>query len=244
MSEELNAVGLDLDHLAIDRQAEVPIGIQLAWALRSRIGGDGLEPGQRLPGLREVAEAVGVNINTVRVVYQQLEREGLIDSQQGSGTFVASAPSRASAVATIAADAARAAHETGVEPREVAAALYVSPAPRARPGGDAIERRRALRQQIAILERTLVEMEAKHPGVAPAPTETRDVVGPTLLDIEELEQVQTMLVRRLAIVQAAIDQLGQPGAEKIVGAEQPRVAPRSSRSARARPRPRPASAGA
>ncbi len=244
MTERPGAVGLDFDHIAIDREAEVPIGVQLAWALRSRIGGEGLEPGQRIPGLREMAEAAGVNVNTVRAVYQQLEREGLIDSQQGSGTFVASAPSRGSAVATIAADAARAAHATGVGPREVAAALYVSPGPRTGPAGGAAERRRALRQQIAALERTLVEMEAKHPGVAPAPAEARDVVGPRLLDAEELEQVQAMLVRRLATVQAAIDQLGQPAAEESIGEEEPRVAPKSSRSARARPRARPASAGA
>ena len=115
------------DDLAIDRDAEVPIGVQLAWAMRSRIGDGRFKPGQQLPGLRELAEVIGVNVNTVRAVYQRLEQEGLIDSRQGSGTFVASRPRRPSAVAAIAADAARAAHETGVEPREVAAALYVSP---------------------------------------------------------------------------------------------------------------------
>jgi DNA-binding transcriptional regulator YhcF (GntR family) len=240
MTEGPNAVGLD--GLAIDRKAEVPIGVQLAWALRSRIGGGGLERGQRLPGLHELAETVGVNVNTVRAVYQQLEREGLIDSQQGSGTFVASTLGRASAVATIAADAARAAHETGVEPREVAAALYVCPDPGDQPADSAIERRRVLREQIATLERTRAEMEAKHPGVAPAPPKTGDdVIGPVLLDVAELERVQTMLVRRLAIVQGAIDQLG---AEDIVCGEEPRAAARSSRSARALPRVRPASAGA
>jgi len=239
MTEGLDAVGLD--GLAIDRKAEVPIGVQLAWALRSRIGGGGLERGQRLPGLHELAETVGVNVNTVRAVYQQLEREGLIESQQGSGTFVASTLGRASAVAAIAADAARAAHETGVEPREVAAALYVCPDPGDQPADGAIERRRVLREQIATLERTRAEMEAKHPGVAPAHPKPRDVVGPVLLDVAELERVQTTLVRRLAIVQAAIDQLGT---EEIVCEQEPRAAAKSSRSVRARPSTRPASAGA
>jgi len=239
MTEGLNAVGLD--GLALDRKAEVPIGVQLAWALRSRIGGGDLERGQRLPGLHELAQTVGVNVNTVRAVYQQLEREGLIDSQQGSGTFVASTLGRASAVAMIAADAARAAHETGVGPREVAAALYVCPDPGDRPTDGAIDRRRVLREQIATLERTRAEMEAKHPGVAPAHPKTRDVAGPALLDVAELERVQTMLVRRLALVQAAIDQLG---AEEIVCEEEPRAAAKSSRSTRARPRVRPAAAGA
>ncbi len=218
--EPVEASGLDI---SVDRDAEIPIGVQLAWALRSRIRDGRFQPGQRLPGLREVAEATGVNVNTVRTVYQRLEQEGLIDSQQGSGTFVASTPRRSSTVTAIAADAAREAHETGVDPREVAAALYVSPsAPQQ--DDDAAERRRMLRGQIASLERTIGEIEAKHPGVAPAPATTRAGIGPTLLDADELEQVRTMLVRRLAAVQAAIDGLsgdavgGAPTAGEVAGA--------------------------
>ena len=225
MNEQAETDGLAFDDVTIDRDAEVPIGVQLAWAVRARIGDGRFKPGQQLPGLRELAETIGVNVNTVRAVYQRLEQEGLIDSQQGSGTFVAS-PRRPSAVATIAADAARAAHETGVEPREVAAALYVSPGPRTGPAGGAAERRRVLRQQIATLERTLVEIEAKHPAVAPRPTETRDVVGPTLLDAAELEQVQAILVRRLAIVQTAIDQLGS--CREDASEEKPQAARRAN----------------
>jgi DNA-binding transcriptional regulator YhcF (GntR family) len=236
------------DGIAIDRDAEVPIGVQLAWALRTRIGDGRLKAAQQLPGLRELAELIDVNVNTVRAVYQRLEQEGLIKSRQGSGTFVASTRGRRSAVATIAADAARAARATGVEPREVAAALYVSPAARAQPSNGAVERRRLLREQIATLERTLVEMEAKHPGVAPAPQETNGVRGPALLDAEELERVQTMLLRRLAIVQAAIDELrgeaiDEPGSGEIAGGERS-AAPKGRRGARARPRARPAPAGA
>src|SRR5271168_4647275 len=149
MNEQAETVESAFDDLAIDREAEVPIGVQLAWALRARIGDGRFKPGQQLPGLRELAEAIGVNVNTVRAVYQRLEQEGLIDSRQGSGTFVASGPRRPSAVAAIAADAARAAHETGVEPREVAAALYVSPGSQAAPSNLAAEQRRLLREQIS-----------------------------------------------------------------------------------------------
>ncbi len=115
--------------ITIDRDAEIPIGVQLAWTLRTRIRDGQLAPNERLPGLRELAAATGVNVNTVRAVYQRLEQEGLINSQQGSGTFVGSAPRRASSVTTIAADAARVAMQTGVDPRDVAAALYISPGP-------------------------------------------------------------------------------------------------------------------
>jgi DNA-binding transcriptional regulator YhcF (GntR family) len=210
MSQPFESVELGI---AIDRRADVPIGVQLAWALRTRIGDGRFKPGQRLPGLREVAEEIGVNVNTVRSVYQRLEQEGLIDSQQGSGTFVGPTPRRPSAVGTIAADAARQAHETGVDPREVAAALYVSPeAPRS--GDEGVERRRLLRTQIAALERALGEIEAEHPGVAPPSPQTGAGIGPALLGTEELERVRTLLVRRLSTVQAAIDaHLGQIAAE-------------------------------
>src|ERR1700679_110776 len=165
---------LDLEGLAIDRAGEVPIGVQLAWALRARIGDGRLAPGRRLPGLRELAEMLGINANTARTVYQRLEQEGLIDSRQGTGTFVASAAPEPSAVGQIAADAARQARRTGVDPREVAAALYVSREPSDGEAGQAAglpaaERRRELRAQIAALEQTLSELQARHPGLIPTP---------------------------------------------------------------------------
>ena len=226
----------------IDRNGEIPIGVQLGWALRGSIRDRRFAPGERLPGIRELADAVGVNVNTVRAVYQRLEREGLIDSRQGSGTFVAPHPSQPSSVTSIAADAAREARATGADPREVAAALYVAtPQTVSRPqtistpqtvstsqtgaaqtgaaqpvqgsaaGRDsdqqaAAERRRALRSQIATLEQAIGEIEVEHPGVAPRPTATRRGPGPALLSAEELEQVRSGLVRRLAAVQTAIDE--------------------------------------
>jgi DNA-binding transcriptional regulator YhcF (GntR family) len=245
--EEIGLEGFDV---TIDRDAEVPIGVQLAWALRTRIRDGRFEPSQRLPGLREMAEAIGVNVNTVRAVYQNLEHEGLIDSQQGSGTFVAPTPHRPSAVGTIAADAAREAHATGVDPREVAAALYVASEPPARPPDEAAERRRLLRTQIAGLERTLGELEAAHPGLAPAAVQTNANVGPALLSSEQLEQVLSMLVHRLAAVQTAIDALGRGEDPGEAGGERKRqattVSKRAGRSpiggSRAKTRPAPAGA--
>jgi DNA-binding transcriptional regulator YhcF (GntR family) len=246
--EEIGLQGFDV---TIDRDAEVPIGVQLAWALRTRIRDGRFEPSQRLPGLREMAEAIGVNVNTVRAVYQNLEHEGLIDSQQGSGTFVAPTRHRPSAVGTIAADAAREAHATGVDPREVAAALYVASEPPAQPADEAAERRRLLRTQIAGLERTLGELEAAHPGLGPTPTQTSASIGPALLSSEQLEQVLSMLVRRLAAVQAAIDALGHeedPGEAEGERKRQPATTSKDaagrSTIGRSRAKTRPAPAGA
>ena len=201
----------DLSALSVDRDAEVPIGVQLAWSLRTRIGDGEYAPGQRLPGLRDLADAIGVNLNTVRTVYQRLEHEGLIESQQGSGTFVAPSSPAGSSVLAIAATAARAAREGGVDPRAVAAALYVTPAPPPQSAEEAadlseIGQRRLLRRQIAAFESALAEIEAANPGVAPAAEPGRADAGPSLLGTLELEAVRTALVRRLAIVQAAIDE--------------------------------------
>jgi DNA-binding transcriptional regulator YhcF (GntR family) len=248
--------------VVIDRDAEVPIGVQIAWALRAQISDGRFGPSQRLPGLRELAETTGVNINTVRAVYQRLEHEGLIDSRQGSGTFVAPSQRTPSTVGTIAGDAARQAHATGVDPREVAAALYISSSEslgRQAPIDQATERRRQLRDQITGLQRTLGELEAGHPGVAPTTstatsTAIRGGSAPRLLDIDELEQVRTSLVRRLAIVQTAIDALGREDAsddsDKAAAHQAERkvatTSRRAGRSANARPRveTRPAPAGA
>jgi DNA-binding transcriptional regulator YhcF (GntR family) len=249
MAAQHDQSGFDLSEFVIDRDADVPIGVQLAWALRTRIQDGTYKPGQRLPGLRELAEAIEVNVNTVKAVYRRLDQEGLLESQQGSGTFVRSMPQRPADVAAIVANAVREARETGVDPRHVAAALYVSQGP-AQSSDMAGERRRLLRTQIASLERALGEIEAEHPGVAPPP-EVQPSAGPALLGAEELEQIRTQLVRRLATVQAAIDEPDPPDSEppaaKPRQSTQPTLVekpkPKSKRStAGPRPTPRPASA--
>src|SRR4051812_47161015 len=77
--------------LRVDRAGEVPVGTQLAWRLRELVETGGLRAGDRLPSVRELASAAGVNVNTVRSVYGRLEHEGLVRSEQGRGTFVAGA---------------------------------------------------------------------------------------------------------------------------------------------------------
>jgi DNA-binding transcriptional regulator YhcF (GntR family) len=219
--------------IALDRDAEVPLGVQLAWALRTRIQDGRLDAGSRLPGLRDLAEGLGVNPNTVRAVYQRLEHEGLLSSQQGSGTFVAQAPGKLSAASAIAATAAREAHQTGVDPREVAAALYVAPEHSTPAPDEQADRRRQLRTRIGALEQALGELEVKHPGIAhKRRTERASKVGPRLLDAEELERVQTHLLREIVAVQTAIDdsESSEPG--KLEDERQSATAPKR------RPRPR------
>jgi DNA-binding transcriptional regulator YhcF (GntR family) len=243
---------LELEDLTIDRAGEIPIGVQLAWGLRARIGDGRLAPGQRLPGLRELAEMLGINANTARTVYQRLEQEGLIDSRQGTGTFVASIAQEPSAVGQIAADAARQARRTGVDPREVAAALYVTAEPASDAATQASERRRELRTQIAALEQTLSEIQFSHPGLVPPPSKPSRHAGPRLLSVDELERVRMELVRRIAaaepLLQTPTDKKRAAVAEQRSASDvEQQAAPppkpaQERRAPRARPRTRPSTA--
>lgn len=162
--------------ITLDRHAEVPLGVQLAWALRAQIERGDLAAGERLPGARELAAAVRVNVNTVRSVYARLEGDGLLAVVHGRGTFVA-AGSRAAGTAAVydlAAVVEREALARGIAPREVAAALYVRDGSD-RPGPDEV----VLREQITSLDRELASLpalppvpEGRHPtGARTRPTE-------------------------------------------------------------------------
>jgi GntR family transcriptional regulator len=83
------AQGLDL---TVDRAAELPLGAQLAARIRTALREGKLGTGDRLPSVRELAEAAGVNVNTVRAVYARLESDGLVRSEHGRGTFVSGMP--------------------------------------------------------------------------------------------------------------------------------------------------------
>jgi GntR family transcriptional regulator len=48
-----------------------------------------LSPGDQLPTVRQLAADLSVNLNTVVRAYREMEIQGVLDTQQGSGTFVA-----------------------------------------------------------------------------------------------------------------------------------------------------------
>lgn len=196
--------------IALDRDAEVPLGVQLAWALRARILAGTLATGDRLPALHRLAAETGVNANTVRAVYQRLEHDGLVSTRHGSGTFVtgggAAASAERGALARLTADAARAAHEAGVDPRELAAALYTGDrkAPAGTPADDEAAARRRLRGQIAALEHALSQLTARQAAYRPIATDERPPTPrPRLLSAAELAQQRDELLRLLAEAHAA-----------------------------------------
>jgi DNA-binding transcriptional regulator YhcF (GntR family) len=74
----------------VDRTSGVPLGTQLVEQIGEAIADGTLTEGDRLPSVRELARAAGVNVNTVRAVYARLEADGLAQREHGRGTFVAS----------------------------------------------------------------------------------------------------------------------------------------------------------
>ncbi len=111
-----------------DPADELPVGIQLAWRLRALIAAGRLAGGERMPSVRALADWAGVNVNTVRGVYTGLEEAGLIVTRHGSGSFVADGAAGSPEVERIAAEAIEAAHDAGVDPRDVAIATLVASA--------------------------------------------------------------------------------------------------------------------
>ncbi len=75
--------------IPLDRNSGIPIYRQVERFLREQIQCGALPPETRLPATRELATSLGVSRITVTNAYAELEAEGLLHSQPGSGTFVA-----------------------------------------------------------------------------------------------------------------------------------------------------------
>jgi GntR family transcriptional regulator len=76
--------------IEIDLESGVPIYMQLVDRIRHMVATGSLQPGQQLPTMRQLATDLRINYNTVGRAYLVLEQEGIISTQQGRGTFVAS----------------------------------------------------------------------------------------------------------------------------------------------------------
>lgn len=68
----------------------IPIYVQLKEQILHAIDIGALSPGGQLPGIRNLAESLVVNPNTVVRVYHELEQEGVLEIRHGLGAFVAS----------------------------------------------------------------------------------------------------------------------------------------------------------
>jgi GntR family transcriptional regulator len=74
--------------IAIDAKDPTPLHAQLERGIRVAIATQRLRPGDQLPTVRQLAVDLRVNANTVARVYLALEREGVLATKRGVGTFV------------------------------------------------------------------------------------------------------------------------------------------------------------
>src|SRR6202165_3564306 len=78
---------------SVDSKSPTPIYAQLDRSIRAAIATGQLEPGAQLPTVRQHAVDLAVNANTVARGYAQLERDAILETRRGVGTFVRESPS-------------------------------------------------------------------------------------------------------------------------------------------------------
>ena len=62
--------------------------MQLTEQIKRAVAVGALAPGERLPTVKSLAHDLKINANTVARVYRELERDGIIDTAPGRGSFV------------------------------------------------------------------------------------------------------------------------------------------------------------
>jgi DNA-binding transcriptional regulator YhcF (GntR family) len=73
----------------LDPHSGVPVYRQLIDQVQGGLASGNLAGGVQLPTVRQVAVDLAINPNTVLRAYRELEIRGVLDSQQGTGTFIA-----------------------------------------------------------------------------------------------------------------------------------------------------------
>ena len=74
---------------ALDLHTGVPVYRQLMDQVRAGIASGALMGGDQLPTVRQLAVDLAINPNTVMRAYRELELGGLLETHQGTGTFIA-----------------------------------------------------------------------------------------------------------------------------------------------------------
>jgi len=73
----------------LDGHSGVPVYRQLIDQVQAAVASGVLASGDQLPTVRQVAVDLAINPNTVSRAYREMEIRGMLDTQQGTGTFVA-----------------------------------------------------------------------------------------------------------------------------------------------------------
>ncbi|HMM20994.1 MAG TPA: GntR family transcriptional regulator [Selenomonadales bacterium] len=114
----------------IDKGSELPIYQQLKEQVKYFMLSGGLKPGDKLPPPKDLAGYLRINRNTVIVAYKELEKEGLIVTKHGQGTYLAEnlpalpGDGRRRELVAVAAEAIERAKELGFSARDLFTVVY------------------------------------------------------------------------------------------------------------------------
>src|ERR1700675_4517940 len=84
----MNKASKSLFHFHLDLHSGVPVYRQIVDQVRGAIAAGALIAGDQLPTVRQLAVDLEVNPNTVVRAYRELEYGGLLETHQGTGTFI------------------------------------------------------------------------------------------------------------------------------------------------------------
>ena len=193
---------------SVDPGAELPLGTQLTWKIRSMIARGVLRGDDRLPSVRELAEFSGINVNSARGVYRDLEAEGAIHSEHGRGTFVTAPEGDRRSIDALVRSTLEGARDQNVDLPSLAEAIWAAASAAGRPEHtelphdrdpdlDAKALRKELRRQIARIEREIATY-VRHDRREPPPQRVPSAV-PTarVASVEDLQRTRSELIDRL-----------------------------------------------
>ncbi len=75
-------------NITVSNASQNPIYEQIAEQYKKLILSQALQPGDCLPSIRSLAKALGISVITTKRAYEELEKEGYIESVAGKGSFV------------------------------------------------------------------------------------------------------------------------------------------------------------
>ena len=75
-------------NFVLDPKAGVPFYRQIIDQIKFGIASGNLKAGEQLPTVRSLAVELKINLNTVTKAYKELEIQNILETQQGTGTFI------------------------------------------------------------------------------------------------------------------------------------------------------------
>jgi len=76
--------------MSIEFDTNIPIYIQIMTIIKKRIITGEMVAGDKVPSVRELATELKTNPNTIQRTFQELEREGIVETKRGLGRYVTS----------------------------------------------------------------------------------------------------------------------------------------------------------